>query len=227
MEIQLNDEQREVCRQAVEKFGMNAQALKVAEELRELAAEVEKWAGAGGAPSYTGLVDERADVAIMLHQLDNLLFPSSYEFKSAVEAHIPAKIEKLWWYLVQAEEPEAPPQAEEPVYPLLNTSLRADNPYASLRTVLDSAFEQAAGGKGAERHANGLPFEDQPIMQITRLLGEHPVAALAYQVVKKTVEAGRLYRIKGPDAAVREMQGTINYAAATILRLQELGKERG
>ena len=98
--------------------------------------------------------------------------------------------------------------------------------YASLRGVLDSALAQASGGKGAERHANGLPFEDQPIMQITRLLGEHPVAALAYQVIKKTVEAGKLYKLKGPEAAMQEMHGAINYAAAVVLRLQELSKEQ-
>jgi len=97
--------------------------------------------------------------------------------------------------------------------------------YQSLSDVLHDAYEQASGGKGKERHDNGLPFEDQPIMQITRLLGDHPVAALAYQVVKKTVEAGRLYHIKGADAAEREILGAINYSAAMILRMRELGKD--
>lgn len=95
--------------------------------------------------------------------------------------------------------------------------------YESLERILRDAYEQASGGKGAERHANERPFDDQPIMQITRLLDGHPVAALAYQVVKKTIEAGRLYHIKGPDAAIRELHGAINYAAATVLRIQELG----
>jgi hypothetical protein len=97
--------------------------------------------------------------------------------------------------------------------------------YKSLSDVLHNAYEQASGGKGKERHDNGLPFEDQPIMQITRLLGDHPVAALAYQVVKKTVEAGRLYHIKGADAAEREVLGAINYSAAMILRMRELGRD--
>ena len=79
--------------------------------------------------------------------------------------------------------------------------LQPTGEYALLELVLDRALAQASGGKGKERHDNGLPFEDQPIMQITRLLGDHPVAALAYQVIKKTVEAGRLYHIKGADAA--------------------------
>lgn len=97
--------------------------------------------------------------------------------------------------------------------------------YESLERILSDAYEQASGGKGAERHANAKPFDDQPIMQITRLLDGHPVASLAYQVVKKTIEAGRLYHIKGPDAAVRELHGAINYAAATVLRIQELAGE--
>lgn len=97
--------------------------------------------------------------------------------------------------------------------------------YQSLSNIFHDAYEQASGGKGKERHANDKPFEDQPIMQITRLLGDHPVAALAYQVIKKTVEAGRLYHIKGADAAERELLGAINYLAATILRMRELGKD--
>ncbi|MEG6507067.1 hypothetical protein [Nitratidesulfovibrio sp. 1201_IL3209] len=63
-------------------------------------------------------------------------------------------------------------------------------------------------------------------MVITRLLGDHPCAALGYQAIKKTVEAGRLHRIKGPDAAVRELYGAINYLAAMALRVQEMGEIR-
>jgi hypothetical protein len=96
--------------------------------------------------------------------------------------------------------------------------------YNALAEILESAFIQASGGKGHERHATNNPFEDQPIMQITRLLGNHPVAALAYQVIKKTVEAGRLYHIKGADCAERELLGAMNYAAAAILRMREMSK---
>lgn len=52
-------------------------------------------------------------------------------------------------------------------------------PYASLAGILADALKQASSGKGAERHANNKPFEDQPIMQITRLLDGHPVGPLA------------------------------------------------
>lgn len=98
--------------------------------------------------------------------------------------------------------------------------------YAGLHGVLSDAYHQAAGGKGKERHATDEPFEDQPIMVITRLLADHPVAALGYQAVKKTVEAGRLHRTKGPDAAIRELHGAINYLAAMVIRVREMGDIR-
>lgn len=98
--------------------------------------------------------------------------------------------------------------------------------YAPLHEVLSQAYHQAAGGKGHERHATDDPFDQQPIMVITRLLDDHPCAALGYQTIKKTVEAGRLHRIKGPDAAVRELYGAINYLAAMVLRVQEMGDIR-
>lgn len=98
--------------------------------------------------------------------------------------------------------------------------------YASLHEVLSQAYHQAAGGKGHERHATDDPFDQQPIMVIPRLLGDHPCAALGFQVIKKTVEAGRLHRIKGPDAAVRELYGAINYLAAMALLVKEMGDIR-
>lgn len=40
--------------------------------------------------------------------------------------------------------------------------------YGRLEEVLAKAAEQASAGKGAERHADGQRFEDQPIMWIER-----------------------------------------------------------
>lgn len=190
-----------ICRDAVAKFGYEKQIKHVAEELRELADALE-----GGV--WEEMVDERADVAIMLHQLDNLL--QQHPWKDDVDRQIPKKIAKLKKHI--AAEPYAEP-----------TRIKAADPYQSLADVLDGALQQASGGKGAERHGNGKPFEDQPILQITRLLNDHPVAALAFQVVKKTVEAGRLFKLKGVDAAVNELHGAINYAAAAVLRFKEMG----
>lgn len=96
--------------------------------------------------------------------------------------------------------------------------------YATLRAELDAAFNQASGGKGKERHGNNHPFEQQPILAITRLLEGHPCGALAFQVIKKTIEAGRLVKLRGTDAAVAEIYGAMNYAAAMAIRLKELGE---
>ena len=96
--------------------------------------------------------------------------------------------------------------------------------YETLRAEFAAAAEQASGGKGKERHASGQAFDDQPILVITRLLGKHPCGALAYQVIKKTVEAGRLLELRGVDAAVNEIYGAMNYAAAMAIRLKEMGK---
>ncbi|MFV0422207.1 hypothetical protein [Oleidesulfovibrio sp.] len=94
--------------------------------------------------------------------------------------------------------------------------------YSALRKVLEDACNQASDGKGKERHADNNRFEDQPIMQITRLVGDHPVGALAYQVIKKTVESGRLYKLRGINAARAELLGAINYLAATVIRLENI-----
>lgn len=99
--------------------------------------------------------------------------------------------------------------------------------YSALRKVLEDACNQASDGKGKERHADNNRFENQPIMQITRLVGDHPVGALAYQAIKKTVESGRLYKLRGIDAARAELYGAINYLAATVMRLEEIEAGRG
>lgn len=97
--------------------------------------------------------------------------------------------------------------------------------YESLNSVLDDACEQASKGKGAERHANNNKYEDQVICVVGRLLKDHPFGAHAYQVIKKTIEAGRLYKIKGPEAAYQEVLGAINYAAAMNILIKE-GEEK-
>ena len=96
--------------------------------------------------------------------------------------------------------------------------------YEMLRDEFVAAVEQASGGKGKERHANDQPFDQQPILAITRLLDGHPCAALAYQIIKKTIEAGRLVKLRGTDAAVSETYGVMNYAGAMAIRLKELGE---
>ena len=86
--------------------------------------------------------------------------------------------------------------------------------YAPLRRVLELAYGQASGGKGRERHANGKPFNEQPIMEIARMVG---IGYQLGQVMKKAQEASRL-----PNERARaELLGAINYLAAAYLLLEE------
>lgn len=93
--------------------------------------------------------------------------------------------------------------------------------YEPLANVLDDALNQAQQGKGSERHGQGLPFKDQPIMNIPKL--QNSDVGLMYQSIKKLQESQRMDK----DAVVRERLGAINYIAASILFLEgddELGK---
>lgn len=80
----------EVCARAVEYYGRRAQLLKVAEELRELADECEL--AADGQGSIDALALERADVEVMLYQLDELLLPN---LAAHVSGKIAAQIDRL------------------------------------------------------------------------------------------------------------------------------------
>jgi len=87
--------------------------------------------------------------------------------------------------------------------------------YLRLHEILMDAFAQAAVGKGAERHGQDKPFEQQPIQLISQMVGSN--AGLIYQVCKKSQESLRLSK----EPAIRELHGAIVYAAAAILYLEE------
>lgn len=91
-----------------------------------------------------------------------------------------------------------------------------EDPYISLRYVLELAVDQAANGKGKERHANGEPFDQQKICKISRAVG---VGFALGQALKKAEESVRLDR----DAGLREILGAINYLAAAYIVLSEVG----
>jgi hypothetical protein len=85
--------------------------------------------------------------------------------------------------------------------------------YSSLARVLGRAFDQAANGKGKERHAGELPFDKQPMQTLCGLYG---VGFALGQAAKKTQEAQRLPR----DRAVAELLGAINYLAGAVIFLE-------
>lgn len=93
-------------------------------------------------------------------------------------------------------------------------NLENNDDYHSLTGVLARAYEQAAKGKGAVRHADGRPFTEQPMQTISELLGTHE--GLLYQAMKKIQESNRLEK----DPAIRELLGAINYLAGAIIFLE-------
>lgn len=97
-----------------------------------------------------------------------------------------------------------------------------DPAYFALDRVLTAAFEQAATGKGKERHEQiAEPFEKQQICEVARRLKGNKAAGPLFQAVKKIYESGRLPH----DRAIAELHGAINYIAAAILVLE--GEEGG
>lgn len=86
--------------------------------------------------------------------------------------------------------------------------------YATLRDILNEAYDQAATGKGKERHANDRPWSAQPIAEIGRMVG---VGFNLGQAMKKLQEASRM---EG-EVAVRELLGAIVYAASAIMLVRE------
>lgn len=87
--------------------------------------------------------------------------------------------------------------------------------YEILAAILQEALDQAACGKGKERHAQaGRALDRQPICEIARMVGP---AGPAFQAIKKVQEAMRL----PPDRAVPELLGAIVYAAATIIAIRD------
>lgn len=98
------------------------------------------------------------------------------------------------------------------------TGAHAPEGYETLAAVLACALDQAAEGKGKERHAQSdTPFHKQPMCEIARMVG---VGYQTGQAMKKTQEAMRLPA--GKDEA--ELLGAINYLAGAVIILRE---ERG
>lgn len=87
--------------------------------------------------------------------------------------------------------------------------------YETLRDVLERAYAQAATGKGAERHANGKPFHQQPMQDLIRLNG---VGFATGQIGKKASEA---LGLPTTERQVHELLGAIVYCAGAIIALEQ------
>ena len=84
--------------------------------------------------------------------------------------------------------------------------------YEQLSEVLRAAFDQAAYGKGAERHARGNDFDKQHMQTISTLLGTE--RGMAFQVCKKLTEG---LDMEAYDRFERELLGVIIYTAGIII----------
>jgi len=93
--------------------------------------------------------------------------------------------------------------------------LRSAPGYEQLVEVLAAAHDQAAYGKGKERHANGLPFHEQRMQGISDLVGSPD--GMLYQLVKKTTEG---LQFDNPQKREHELLGAINYLAGIIIWLR-------
>lgn len=85
--------------------------------------------------------------------------------------------------------------------------------YQSLRAVFSDAAVHASEGKGKDRHATDVPYEDQLSTWINKQLGTNHFAI--GQAVKKLIESTRLE----PEHARSELLGALNYAATAVIVL--------
>lgn len=85
--------------------------------------------------------------------------------------------------------------------------------YERLAGVYGRAFQQAAHGKGHERHANGEPFHEQVMQTGAQRFG---TGSLLFQAFKKSEESQRLPH----ERAVAELLGAMNYLAGAVIDLE-------
>jgi hypothetical protein len=103
---------------------------------------------------------------------------------------------------------------EDKLVPMIYLHEETKKNYNILIQVLIEAFNQAAYGKGKERHASNDSYDKQPCCSIARKVG---IGFPLGQAMKKIEESIRLETEHG----IAELLGAINYIAAAIIVLQE------
>lgn len=94
-------------------------------------------------------------------------------------------------------------------------ALRSAPGYEQLVEVFTAAHDQAAYGKGKERHANDLPFHEQRMQTISDLVGSPD--GMVYQVTKKMTEG---LQFDNPEKREHELLGAIVYLAGIVIWLR-------
>jgi hypothetical protein len=123
---------------------------------------------------------------------------------------------KPFWAKEELSDHELDMEGDWCIGSLTSPKVEPDN-YKELKMVLDRAYLQASVGKGKDRHANGLPFHQQPILVETRSVG---IGFPAGQARKKVQEATSCYK-DHPERAIADLLGAINYIAAEIIFIEE------
>lgn len=102
--------------------------------------------------------------------------------------------------------------------------------YERLASALRAAYRQAAIGKGKERHANDLPFHEQPMQDLIRLNG---LGYATGQAGKKASEArgfmanaDKSQCASAAQRAIFELYGAIVYLAGAIIALEDAEETR-
>jgi hypothetical protein len=95
--------------------------------------------------------------------------------------------------------------------------------YEHLSRILALAHSQSSTGKGKQRHATGStgakPWDRQPILEISRMVGPGYAAG---QAMKKMQESVTMAGNKNLSAAKAEALGAIVYAAALYKLFEEM-----
>lgn len=90
--------------------------------------------------------------------------------------------------------------------------------YEPLADEFIAAYVQSSAGKGKERHANNKPFDRQPILEVSRIVGP---AFQTGQAMKKLGEATQMFQRGEIDKAIHEIHGAMVYCAAACHRMRE------
>lgn len=173
------------------------------------------------------LLDEARKIAIALcvGEDDNLPMTACRITEQANEAKERAELlakEVSELNRLLAVTPMEVPRSAEEVIVAKWSALPVPSGYETLTSVLEEAINQAANGEGLERHADGRPFHDQPIMREALAVG---LGFPAGQARKKILEAVRCCD-NHPERAVADLLGAINYTVALVIAIRSLMSEQ-
>lgn len=177
------------------------------------------------------LIEQRDTFQDAYNEVEQILCVGVDENLSKVAARIKAeadrsivllaKIEDLTEEVVSlnrllATQPVNFPAATEEAIVAKWSSLPVPDGYETLASVLQDAIDQAANGKGRDRHADEHPFDSQPILRETMAVG---LGFPAGQARKKILEAVRCSQ-DHPERAIADLLGAINYTAALVIAIR-------